>query len=547
MMHGNSLSRPRLAPLWAQALTLLTLPLLLAFAWVGFTASDDAFYLGAATLWIAEFPYVPDQFGLNRPAVSLPISAMYLLFGQGEFSSVLSTCLFYVALVLTTLNMLLPVVGLNWALGGALLLATTPLVLLKSTTPSADIPNLFLVVLSFWLFWRALGRPEGQPRLLLASGIAAGLAALAHEATVALLLFYGVLWVLGQVLARTRYLYLAGGFAAILLAESLYFWVFAGNPLHRLALLQQAAAIHDRAASPFLGIAQGGTLHVWAPIDPIIMLLTHHNFALIGWLALPALYWALRFDAKRDPAITRLSRLLMGLALCWFLVSALVLGQFILLPRYYMVPIYCLLMLAMLWLAQGLSRKRARLAAGVVAVVLLVNLLAVAIDYKHPRFAERELVALLETSEGHIHTDPLTAYNSEWFCRWAGVDCKRIETSPPGPGVLYLWNPRNTAAPNRLLGPEKLALYQPQADWEELRSSAPPPDLPAAAVEFLGIGEILPQAIVRKLAGRGLGAVLYRVPAPAEGSDVPPAVSSQSARSIRIGFSADSSRKSSPE
>ncbi len=540
-------SRPRLAPLWAQALILLTLPLLLAFAWVGFTASDDAFYLGAATLWIAEFPYVADQFGLNRPVVSLPISAMYLIFGQGEFSSVLSTCLFYAALVLTTLNMLLPVVGLNWALGGALLLATTPVVLLKSTTPSADIPNLFLVVLSFWLFWRALGRPDEQPRLLLASGIAAGLAALAHEATVALLLFYGVLWVLGQVLARARFLYLAGGFAVILLVESLYFWVFAGNPLHRLALLQQAAAIHDRAASPFLGIAQGGTLHVWAPIDPIIMLLTHHNFALLGWLSLPALYWALRFDAERDPAITRLSRLLIGLAFCWFLVSALVLGQFILLPRYYMVPTYCLLMLAILWLAHGSNGKRARLKAGVAAIVLLVNLLAVAVDYKHPRFAERELMALLQTNEGPIHTDPLTAYNSEWFCRWAKVDCKRIETSPPGPGVLYFWNPRNTAAPNRLLAPEKLALYQPQAGWEQLRVLVPPQDFLAAAVELLGLGARLPPAIVQKLAGRGIRATLYRVPVPAEGSDVPPDLSSESTRSIRIGFTADSSRKPRPE
>jgi len=105
---------------------LLVLPLLLAFAWTGFTASDDGFYVDAATRWLAEFPYVPDQFGLSRTVVSLPISATYLLLGKGEFASVLSTCLFYVALVLTTFHMLVPMVGVNRALVGALLLDSGP-------------------------------------------------------------------------------------------------------------------------------------------------------------------------------------------------------------------------------------------------------------------------------------------------------------------------------------------------------------------------------------------------------------------------------------
>jgi 4-amino-4-deoxy-L-arabinose transferase-like glycosyltransferase len=497
---------------------LIALPLLLAFAWTGFTASDDGFYVDAAMRWIAEFPYVPDQFGLSRAVVSLPISAMYLLLGQGEFSTVLSTCLFYGALVLTTLNVLVPVVGPGHALAGALLLATTPLVLLKSTFPSADIPNLFFVALGFWLFWRASRVTDGQRSLLFASGVATGFAALAHEATAALVLFHLLLWLCGRGVPRARYPYLALGFALILLAESTYYWVVAGNPLHRLALLAQAAAIHDRAAAPFLGIAQGGTLHVWAPIDPLIMLLTHHNFALLGWLALPALHWVLRPGPAEDPELLRLGRLLLGLAACWFLVSALLLGQFILLPRYFMVPAYCLLMLAILWLSRGPRLRGLSIAGPLVAVVLLVNLLAVAIDYKHPRFAERELVALLGSTDGRVHTDPLTAYNSIWFCRWAGVDCTRLEIDPPGPGVLYYWNPRNTDAPNRMLGQDALAAYRPRPDWETLKVFVPPPDFLSTAVAASGLGVLLPEAIGRKLARRGVRTTLYRIPAPADPS-----------------------------
>lgn len=496
---------------------LLVLPLLLAFAWTGFTASDDGFYVDAATRWLAEFPYVPDQFGLSRTVVSLPISATYLLLGKGEFASVLSTCLFYVALVLTTFHMLVPMVGVNRALVGALLLATTPLVLLKSTIPGADIPNLFFVALSFWLFWYATVRTRDQVRLLVASGVAAGLASLAHESAAALVLFFAILWCLGQGVARTRYVYLVAGFSGIVLTEVSYYWALTGNPLHRLALLGQAAAIHDRAEVPFLGIAQGGTIHIWGPIDPLLMMLTHHDFALVIWLSLPAILWAMRSGPGQSPEILRLARLLLGLAVCWFLVSAVLLGQFILLPRYYMVSTYCLLMIAILWLSQS-SRLRGLLATGgVVAIVVLASLLSVAIDNKNPRFAERTLVGILAEGQERIHTDPLTAYNSIWFSRWAGVDHSRIDTAPPGPGALYFWNPRNTASPNRMLGPDDLHAYRPAPNWVSLREFAPAEDFLTRLIGLADPGEHLPEAIRKKIAGRRVGTTLFSLPPAADG------------------------------
>jgi len=520
---------PRALRLPAYVVLLLTLPLLLAFAWTGFTASDDGFYVDAATRWISEFPYVPDQFGLSRTVVSLPISAMYLIFGQGEFTSVLSTCLFYVALVLTTCHMLGPVVGAHWALVGALLLATTPLVVLKSTIPSADVPNLFFVALSFWLFWYATCRVRDPQRLLFASGVAAGFASLAHESTAALVLFYALLCLLGQGVARARYIHLAGGFTSIVAAELLYYWTLTGNPLHRLELLAQAAAIHDRVEVPFLGIGQGGTLHVWGPIDPLLMMLTHHDFALVGWLSLPAILWVLRPDAGQAPEVRRLARLLLGLAACWFMVSALVLEQFILLPRYYIVSTYCLLMLAVLWLSQS-GQLRGRLAvSGVICIVVLASLLSVALDNKNPRFAERTLVAILSTSDQRIHTDPLTAYNSLWFSRWAGVDHARIDTAPPVPGTLYYWNPRNTERPNRMLSAAELPTFRPTPAWQRMQEFAPPQDFLTGVVSLAGLDEHLPDALRKKLAGRRVGTTLFHIPESTDGPAVPPGASADDA------------------
>ena len=115
------------------------------------------------------------------------------------------------------------------------------------------------------------------------------------------------------------------------------------------------------------------------------------------------------------------------------IVSAVLLRELILLPRYYMLTAYTLLLVCAIWLAIGVRPQRRWLAIGIFAGILLINLLGISLDNKNPRFAEKALVDYLKQSQGPVYTDPLTAHNAHWFCRWAKVDCTRLVTDVPKP------------------------------------------------------------------------------------------------------------------
>jgi len=215
------------------------------FAWTGFVASDDEYYALAGLGWLHDFPYVATYFGTVRAVVGIPIAIMMGLFGEREFTVVLSTCLFFVATASLTLLMLTRLIGAVPALVASCVMVTVPLLALKATIASADVPELFFVASSFWLFLIASQR-ERKIRLLLAAGVCAGLAFSAHEITVALLLYYGVLFLVGYGIPRREYWMMAIGFLAVIAVESLYYDVVTGNPLHRFALLLGGAVLSDR-------------------------------------------------------------------------------------------------------------------------------------------------------------------------------------------------------------------------------------------------------------------------------------------------------------
>lgn len=147
------------------------------------------------------------------------------------------------------------------------------------------------------MFW--LGCSNNKPATFIVSGVLAGLAFSAHELTAALLLFYGILFLLGFRVSRRYYLYIATGFVLVIAVEALYYWVTAGNPAHRFMLLMQATSVNDRVHVAVFQIAAGGTIHLWAPIDPLIMFFTHHDMGLIGWASIPSVYWVYRQRGRR--------------------------------------------------------------------------------------------------------------------------------------------------------------------------------------------------------------------------------------------------------
>lgn len=470
----------------------------LQMAWTGFVSSDDAYYVQAGLGWLEHFPYVAQHFGNVRASVAIPIAFMIYLFGESELSVTLSTAIFLIATAGITLFMLSNLVGRSAAFLACMVLVTTPLFALKSTIPCADIPELFFVVLSFWLFWRACWAEE-HISLLLFSGISAGMAFSAHELTIALILFYGVLFLRAYKIPRRAYLWMALGSTLIIVAEGIYYWIAAGNPAHRFMLLLHATTVHDRAQVGFLEIAGGGTLHIWTPIDPFVMLLTHHDFGLLGWVSIPAVWWLFVNQWQNPTKPVALARLALGLGVAWFLVSAILLREMILLPRYYMVAAYCLLIICAVWASTALWPRRKRIVIAMLTVALAINILSISIDNKNPKFAEKALVGYLKNSQGPVYTDPLTAHNADWYCRWEHVDCSRIQVGVPETEAKYFWNPKNTNNPNRFVPKDELARYQPGPSWERYWSLEEPLRPIAVFLQMTGLANVIPTKIWGKL------------------------------------------------
>lgn len=500
-LASRSISR-RLEPVALVVLLLLFLAVVLHFSWIGFVASDDGYYVSSGLGWLNEFPYVPNHFGTVRAAVGIPIAIMIGLFGYTEFSVVLSSVLFLAATLLTTFYGLSRILGFRPAFAVAAGLATVPLFALKATIPSADLPELSLVVISFWLFWAAVEHPSRARPLLLLCGVTVALAFSAHEVTSAMLFFYGPLFLVRYRIERTRYLLIGVGFLAVIALEALYYALVAGDPLHRWALLMSGTSVRDRVDVGFLELAAGGTLHVWEPIDPLLMLFTKHDFGLLGYLAVPALWWAFvnaRHDA-RAPA--RLVRLLGLLAFVWAVFAAVALKNLILLPRYYMVAAYALYVCTAVWLVVVMWPKRPVLTAALVVAGVLINALAIAVDNKEPRFGERALVEYLKEHPGPLVTDPMTANNVVWYCRWQNVDCSGVAGRAPQAGDLYFYNARNAERSNRFVPQSQVSLYRPHPNWSEVWSRATGKPALTSALEHARLQVVVPEVLAAKLLRR---------------------------------------------
>src|SRR5262249_36615909 len=151
---------------------------------------------------------------------------------EHEFVFVLSTSLFFAATMSVTLQALASLTGTVAATTACVVMSTLPLFALKATIPGADMPELFFVASSIWLFFLACGR-ERRFWLLLAAGICSGLAFSAHEISSALVLCYGVLFLAGFAIPRREYWIMAIGFLAVVAIEAAYYAIVAGDPLRR--------------------------------------------------------------------------------------------------------------------------------------------------------------------------------------------------------------------------------------------------------------------------------------------------------------------------
>src|SRR4030095_15194060 len=151
---------------------------------IWYIESDDAAYILAAREWNDQFPYVSNfWWGLRHPTV-LPISLSLQLFGDNEISVAVPTIIYSLGIVLVTYFLVKSFTDRLTGILASVIVAASPALTELSTTPNVDPCELFFVATSLLTFFYASLR-NANAILFVIAGIAAGLAFVSRESTVA--------------------------------------------------------------------------------------------------------------------------------------------------------------------------------------------------------------------------------------------------------------------------------------------------------------------------------------------------------------------------
>ncbi len=490
--------------------------LLCSLLWLvpmGYIASDDGQYLVGARKFISYFESSGNDEAAPRPSshhqelrlsLILPTAASIALFGESEFALVLPTTAYLFALVVLTYLAVADFLDRRTALISSALLATLPIFVTKGTIAGVDVPLVCFVVLSLWLYCRATRAPS--PSLLLfGAGIAAGFGWLSHETIVALLVLYGVLFLLGLYLPRRAYFFIALGFGSLFAAEAAWHLFTSGDPLHRLvaisrpmiARLPQIAPIHGYPCELASNRTICSTLNLFLRAD----------FGVLFYLAIPAGWIAWRSNSVSAEQ-RRFLRLLVAFAILWFVIVVHVV-QLRPRPRYFMVAALAAIVLIAFWIG---ATTRRRLARAALATLFATHSVCLYLMERNPMFGERALVDFVASAEEPVYTDPRLADRAGPFLRWKGVGLgDRVHARPPPPGSLFFFY-EVTVASGEVAGGARFDTFQfrrPNGStvvWHRSRNS-----LLGDLERSPAFEASVPNFVMEKIQRRSVGATVYRL------------------------------------
>ena len=306
-----------------------------------------------------------------------------------------------------------------------------------ATRLTADLPELLFWSASVWAFW--FGR-DGARRWLLAAGFAAGLAWATRETGFGLLLLFAAAFIAGRGPRRTDYVWIAAGFALVVLPEMLVLWQASGDPLYRVHVdlhhidipsTNLAGLVAPGASAPLNPAlmarwAGDGPLRLHWLVDPWLNLFLNPVYGLDFLLAALGLAWA----GRQLRGIATLA----GLVVAANLVTVIYLIATDPKPRMFMPAMgaACLVLAlvgAELWRR---GHRRTVLAAAAVKLLALLVLLDLSTSFAAlPGLARTALAA----QPGPVHVDRWT------LGHLAVADAAtraRLTLAPPQPGDLYL-------------------------------------------------------------------------------------------------------------
>jgi hypothetical protein len=515
---------PRQLPLVAFFVVIATL----AMAWTGYYGSDDQAYASGGLGWLNHFPYVGESHWTLRHTIVIPMAFFFRLFGISEFTLVLPVLGYLFALLALIYVMMSRHFDRATAAIAVVVLGTLPLMSLGATTVVPDFAEVFFCLSSLSLFFEAT-RSQRRNLLLVLAGVAAGFSWLTRETVVFFLLTYGLLFAAGYGVSRKYYFLMAAGFLGIVAVELVYFWAMTGNPLHRVttdvlthlggdtiggnkALSSGIEHAVSKVEGKLVGpLARTGNLSVNRFLDPILAVLANQEFMFLYYLAVPVAAWV---AIRRIFTGTQAAFLgLVGLAgLIWFVCLYFQIGM-TLLPRYYMLPSVALILVFAAWLRTVLWRRSPALSVVLLLGLIATHLVGIYVDNKNPIFGERALVEFLRQTNAVVLTDPETARNGGFLYEIAGVE-SRVVAGPPEPGKLFFYNPKyvtfGAMAIDREERLKRLACYQPQPEWVMVWHKDPEPRWIGQVIDGLGVSDLLPKEIYRRLVQPNFPVTVYR-------------------------------------
>ena len=447
---------PRALPrlLWLFAAGLLALAAV-GLSWAGFQQTDDLYYAEAAAGWAESGWFIADHHWGLRHMIVLPMALLFGLFGRSEFTLV-APMIGYVALLAVLVGMIAARVG-GWlaALLAMLFTLALPVVATAASYVSTDVPEAVFVLASALLFHGALHRRHRGAALL--AGICAGLAFITRETTLALVAFYGLLFLANYGRDRWAYVWLGAGFCLVAGIDTLFLWSGTGDPLYRIAVTRKGVDGDNPLTSTRVGdgfFNAFGVIEAPRWIQGPLMLFTSQAIGPLPWLAVPAAILVLRRSAA-TPEVGLL-RYFGVLGLLWFVILNWLLVSLWVLPRYNIVPLAVLAICLGTALARLFAQRRIWLPAAGLGFVLLGDFALLASGGRDAIHGERSLArALRAYPAAMVRTDPSTRLAADWLLLLDGT------ARPASQGALH-------EALLRLHRVPILGLLQVGGDWDAL-------------------------------------------------------------------------------
>lgn len=457
----------------------------------GLVGWDDVDYIDAAKA-LRHGDYVVTSTFRLRYALTVPLALSQAWIGETRPSHAL------VPLVYSTAHLVLAYLlgtlygGVSLGILAGALLAILPLDVVAATDLHADLPvSVFMAAAVY-----AVARGElasGRPRYwFFAGGVALGLAFLAKEVALALVVVLGGLaWAhRRRFVLLTPYAWLALGLLLVVMADMAWMTVTVGHPLYRYS--RPAAEFHlalMRAVPPGRGWMLGYTVMLLNPFAP-----TFGYFAGIFYLVLGGTVWGLR----------RRQAIVAGLTIWW--ATLFVLFNFAPFDRTFTRPLFhhfartlhplCVpfVIITALWLRDALEGRRVLRAAvvGAFSMLAIAGIWATHFDQRQWAAVARQAAPVIDRfpNETVVIGDGVTIALLR-VLRPHRADRLFVYGQPGSPRsgpMLVLRDPRFLSGSSRAPGAPPPEVFSPPRDWERVGTFARPrrPSLRGALRELLG-------------------------------------------------------------